>query len=112
MTTHKDNYCQTGRSLYDSTEERFFLDSDDEEFRLFQADKEVDVTSDTSSLNYDIDETSENCSNRVNKMGFFDAMPQVSPLRNNYFYLILLILCSFTDICCFNSKSVANASWN
>lgn len=77
MTTRIDNYCQTGKSLYDSSEERFYFDSDEDNHHVHYEtgdDHDEAEVSETSSLNYHLDTETDQSSD---KMGIVDAMPQV-----------------------------------
>lgn len=78
-TSRRDNYCQTGSSIYDSSEDRSCLDSDcdDDEhqhLRNYESDRE-DGATETSSV--ELDEKSRRHESMAQKMGIVDAMPQV-----------------------------------
>lgn len=75
METHRDNYCQTGSSLNESSENPFSLDSD--EYANNNVHDDADA-SEISSMHYQMDTKSDESANLANKMGIVDSMPQVS----------------------------------
>lgn len=76
--THKDNYCQTGSSLYDLSEDRYWVNSDDDDQRhYYDPDHDVFEASEISSLQYQLDDKVDQSQNVAAKMGIVDSMPQV-----------------------------------